>query len=88
MQRKWDGTNWSNIGIQGVIEVVKRNGPNLYAGGIILEALAAWRQPTLRAGTGLIGLRWGPAVSGAGFKHIGKCHLALPSRETMFTRGW
>lgn len=30
---RWDGTNWAGIGIQGLIETVKRNGSNVYFGG-------------------------------------------------------
>jgi hypothetical protein len=30
---RWDGTNWSGIGVQGIVAVVKRNGSNVYFGG-------------------------------------------------------
>jgi hypothetical protein len=46
---RWDGTNWSGIGIQGVVYSVKRSGANLYfagtfssAGGVAATNVARW----------------------------------------------
>jgi trimeric autotransporter adhesin len=83
---KWDGTNWSNIGIQGVIEVVKRNGPNLYAGGLFSKAggvaatnIARWD------GTNWFAL--GTSVSGTGFNTLGSVNCVAFQGNNVYAGG-
>lgn len=83
---KWDGTNWSNIGIQGPLEVARRNGPYLYVGGVFTKAgniaatnIARWD------GTNWFAL--GNSVSGTGFNTISSVNSVAFQGNNVYISG-
>ena len=83
---RWDGTNWAGIGIQGLIETVKRNGSNLYFGG-------AFSGTTSVISTNIIGwngTNWfalGQGLGGTGFSIIGSVNCLAFQGNNIYAGG-
>jgi hypothetical protein len=83
---RWDGTSWSHIGIQGSLEVVKRNGTNLYFGGVFSSAGGIAATNIARTdGTNWYAL--GLSVSGNGYSIISSINCIAFQGNNVYVGG-
>jgi hypothetical protein len=83
---RWDGANWSGIGIQGPLEVVRRNGGSVYFGGVFPGAGSVISTNILRWD----GTNWhavGPGLAGNGFSGLSSVNCLAFQGNNVYAGG-
>jgi hypothetical protein len=83
---RWDGTNWAGIGIQGLIETVKRNGSNVYFAGVF----SGTTNVTSTNIIGWNGTNWfalGQGLGGSGFYPVGSVNCLAFQGNNIYAGG-